>query len=169
MQRPSAFRLLEQLRLDLLSGTPSMLRSPWRMDVALDPECEDGAGHLFIAMNNQAFEHAVAGSKWSAPAVSPSLRDHRFVSTCPPPRKAVSLNAEGEDDALDWVPRYLQRGIVLWLGVAWPEAMKWTATCRSSCATRRASSSVACPANHGEASLELPGSKKTAVWSGRRS
>ncbi|MED5319659.1 MAG: hypothetical protein VX518_03660, partial [Candidatus Thermoplasmatota archaeon] len=40
--QPSAFRLLERLQLDLLSGTPSMLRSPWRMDVALDPECEDG-------------------------------------------------------------------------------------------------------------------------------
>ena len=25
---------------------------PWRMDVALDPECEDGTGHLFIALNN---------------------------------------------------------------------------------------------------------------------
>jgi len=22
---------------------------------------------------------------------------------------------------LDWVPRYLQQGVVLWLGVAWPE------------------------------------------------
>ena len=51
--QPSAFRLLERLQLDLLSGTPSMLRSPWRMDVALDPECGDGTGHLFIALNNQ--------------------------------------------------------------------------------------------------------------------
>ena len=40
---------------------------------------------------------------------------------CPPPRQAVSLHAEGEDDAVDWAPRYLQQGVVLWLGVSWPE------------------------------------------------
>ena len=56
------------------------------------------------------------------PGGEPFARDHRFeLQACPPPRKAVSLNAEGEDDALDWVPRYLQQGVVLWLGVAWPE------------------------------------------------
>ena len=120
--QPSAFRLLERLQLDLLSGTPSMLRSPWRMDVALDPECEDGTGHLFIGLNNQTFEQAVARVEVVCPGGEPFARDHRFeLQACPPPRKAVSLNAEGEDDALDWVPRYLQQGVVLWLGVAWPE------------------------------------------------
>ena len=119
--QPSAFRLLERLQLDLLSGTPSMLRSPWRMDVALDPECEDGTGHLFIALNNQTFEQTVAGIEVICPGGEPFARDHRFeLQACPPPRQAVSLNAEGEDDALDWVPRYLQQGVVLWLGVAWP-------------------------------------------------
>ena len=120
--QPSAFRLLERLQLDLLSGTPSMLRSSWRMDVALDPECEDGTGHLFIGLNNQTFEQAVARVEVVCPGGEPFARDHRFeLQACPPPRKAVSLNAEGEDDALDWVPRYLQQGVVLWLGVAWPE------------------------------------------------
>jgi len=120
--QPSAFRLLERLQLDLLSGTPSMLRSPWRMDVALDPECGDGTGHLFIALNNQTFDHAVARIEVVCPGGEPFARDHRFeLQACPPPRKSVSLNAEGEDDALDWVPRYLQQGVVLWLGVAWPE------------------------------------------------
>ena len=120
--QPSAFRLLERLQLDLLSGTPSMLRSPWRMDVALDPECEDGTGHLFIGLNNQTFEHAVARIEVVCPGGEPFARDHRFeLQACPPPRQAVSLHAEGEDDALDWVPRYLQQGVVLWLGVSWPE------------------------------------------------
>jgi len=120
--QPSAFRLLERLQLDLLSGTPSMLRSPWRMDVALDPECDEGTGHLFIALNNQTFEHAVARIEVICPGGEPFARDHRFdLQACPPPRQAVNLNAEGEDDALDWVPRYLQQGVVLWLGVAWPE------------------------------------------------
>ena len=120
--QPSAFRLLERLQLDLLSGNPDMLRSPWRMDVALDPECDEGTGHLFIALNNQSFNQTVARIEVVCPGGEPFARDHRFeLQACPPPRGAVSLNAEGEDDALDWVPRYLQQGVVLWLGVAWPE------------------------------------------------
>ena len=120
--QPSAFRLLERLQLDLLSGAPMMLRSPWRMDVAIDPECDEGTGHLFIALNNQSFEQTVARIEVVCPGGEPFARDHRFeLKACPPPRQAVQLNAEGEDDALDWVPRYLQQGVVLWLGVAWPE------------------------------------------------
>ena len=120
--QPSAFRLLERLQLDLLSGTPIMLRSPWRMDVAIDPECDEGTGHLFIALNNQTFNPTVARIEVVCPGGEPFARDHRFeLQACPPPRQAVYLNAEGEDDALDWVPRYLQQGVVLWLGVAWPE------------------------------------------------
>ena len=78
--------------------------------------------HLFIALNNQTFEQTVARIEVVCPGGEPFARDHRFeLKACPPPRKAVQLNAEGEDDALDWVPRYLQQGVVLWLGVAWPE------------------------------------------------
>lgn len=120
--QPSAFRLLERLQLDLLSGTPQKLRLPWRMDVALDPECEEGTGHLFIALNNQTFNQATARIEVICPGGDPVARDHRFeLQPCPPPRGAIELNIEGEDDALDWVPRYLQQGVVLWLGVAWPE------------------------------------------------
>ena len=120
--QPSAFRILERLQLDLLAGSPIMLRSPWRMDVSLDPECDQGTGHLFIALNNQTFKSAVARIEVVCPGGEPVVRDHRFdLKACPPPRKAINLNAEGEDDALDWVPRYLQQGVVLWLGVAWPE------------------------------------------------
>ena len=120
--QPSAFRVLERLQLDLLSGAPLMLRSPWRMDVSIDPECDEGTGHLFIALNNQTFTQTVARIEVICPGGEPFARDHRFeLQACPPPRQAVQLNAAGEDDALDWVPRYLQQGVVLWLGVAWPE------------------------------------------------
>lgn len=123
--QPSAFRLLERLQNDLLSGSPMMFRSPWRMDVALDAECDEGTGHLFIALNNQTFKQAVARIEVICPGGEPFARDHRFeLQACPPPRQAVKLNAEGEDDALDWVPRYLQQGVVLWLGVAWPERIE---------------------------------------------
>ena len=120
--QPSAFRLLERLQLDLLSGSPMMIREPWRMDVALDPQCDEGTGHLFIALNNQTFKQTVARIEVVCPGGEPFARDHRFeLKACPPPRQAVELYTAGEDDALDWVPRYLQQGVVLWLGVAWPE------------------------------------------------
>jgi hypothetical protein len=120
--QPSAFRILERLQLDLLSGSPMMIREPWRMDVALDPQCDEGTGHLFIALNNQTFKQTVARIEVVCPGGEPFARDHRFeLKACPPPRQAVELYTAGEDDALDWVPRYLQQGVVLWLGVAWPE------------------------------------------------
>ena len=123
--QPSAFRLLERLQVDLLAGTPNMLRSPWRMDVALDPVCDEGSGHLFIALNNQTFKQTVARIEVICPGGEPFSRAHRFdLQACPPPRHAIELNAIGEDDALDWVPRYLQQGVVLWLGVAWSGKMR---------------------------------------------
>jgi hypothetical protein len=53
------------------------------------------------------------------------LRTHRFeLAPCPPPRAAILLTDSSEDDGLDWVPRYLDRGVVLWLGVAWASHFK---------------------------------------------
>ena len=123
--QPGAFQLLERLQQDLLRGDSKLLRSSWRMDVALDPTCPEGSGHLFIVLNNQLFERASARIEVLCPGGDPFSRDHRFeLQPCPPPRDAVQLNANGEDDALDWVPRYLQQGVVLWLGVAWPDRIQ---------------------------------------------
>jgi hypothetical protein len=118
--QPGAFQLLERLQLDLISGRPEYLRSEWRMDVALDKICVGGAGHLFIALNNQSFEEKVARIEVICPDGEPLSRDHRFeVAPCPPPTGPVLLRNDGENDALDWMPRYLQRGVVLWLSIAW--------------------------------------------------
>ena len=32
-----------------------------------------------------------------------------------------------DEDALDWMPRYLERGVVLWIGVAWPRSFRGAA------------------------------------------
>jgi hypothetical protein len=118
--QPGAFQLLERLQLDLISGRPEYLRSDWRMDIALDKECVGGAGHLFIALNNQTFEEKVARIEVICPNGEPLSRDHRFeVAPCPPPTGPVQLRNDGDNDALDWMPRYLQRGVVLWLSIAW--------------------------------------------------
>tara|TARA_B100001564_G_scaffold315656_1_gene290505 strand:+ start:3211 stop:4740 length:1530 start_codon:yes stop_codon:yes gene_type:complete len=120
--QPGAFLLLDRLQYDLLSGAPPLLRAEWRMDVALDETCHAGAGNLFIALNNQTFTERHVRVEVLTPNGEPESRDHRFeLSPCPPPRQAVNLSHPSEDDALDWIPRYLERGVVLWIGVAWPK------------------------------------------------
>lgn len=123
--QPGAFRLLDRLQNDLLSGSPPVLRSKWRMDVSLDSECEQGTGNLFIVLNNQTFNPRHVRVEVICPAGEPELRTHRFeLAPCPPPRAAISLTNKSEDDGLDWIPRYLEKGVVLWIGVAWIDRFK---------------------------------------------
>ena len=105
--QPEAFLLLDRLQNDLLSGAPAMLRAKWRMDVALDENCYEGAGNLFIVLNNQTFESRHVRVEVLTPNGEPETRDHRFeLSACPPPSASVLLSHEKQDDALDWIPRY---------------------------------------------------------------
>jgi hypothetical protein len=121
--QPEAFLLLDRLQNDLLAGTPPMLRAEWRMDVALDENCYEGSGNLFIVLNNQTFESRHVRVEVLTPNGEPETRDHRFeLSACPPPQSSVLLSHPTDDDALDWMPRYLERGVVLWIGVAWPRS-----------------------------------------------
>jgi hypothetical protein len=100
-----------------------MLRAEWRMDVALDENCYEGSGNLFIVLNNQTFESRHVRVEVLTPNGEPETRDHRFeLSACPPPQSSVLLSHPTDDDALDWMPRYLERGVVLWIGVAWPRS-----------------------------------------------
>ena len=123
--QPGAFRLLDRLQNDLLSGSPLVLRAKWRMDVSLDPECDQGTGSLFIVLNNQTFSPRHVRVEVLCPGGEPELRTHRFeLASCPPPRAAIPLTDTSEDDGLDWVPRYLEKGVVLWIGVAWTNRFK---------------------------------------------
>ena len=42
----------------------------------------------------------------------------------PPPLKAIELTNPSEDDVLSWLPRYLERTVVLWVNVAWDAVSK---------------------------------------------
>ena len=42
----------------------------------------------------------------------------------PSPLKAIELTNPSEDDVLSWLPRYLERTVVLWLNVAWDRGFK---------------------------------------------
>jgi hypothetical protein len=118
--QPSAFNLLDRLQIDLLSGKPEISRSKWRMDVALDDLCVGGATNLFIVLNNQTFEKRNVTVEVLVPNGEPETRTHRFeLDACPPPRNALKLSATNDEDCLDWIPRYLHKGVVLWMNVAW--------------------------------------------------
>ncbi len=126
--QPEAFLLLDRLQNDLLAGTPSMLGAEWRMDVALAGKCYEGSGNLFIVLNNQTFESRHVRVEVLTPNGEPETRDHRFeLTACPPPQQSVQLSHITEEDALDWMPRYLERGVVLWIGVAWPRSFRGAA------------------------------------------
>lgn len=118
--QPSAFELLDRLQNDLLSGRPELIRSKWRMDVSIDEKSIDGSTNLFIALNNQTFESRHVKVEVLVPNGEPKSRDHRFeLKPCPPPRQEIKLSNATDEDALDWIPRYLQKGVVLWINVAW--------------------------------------------------
>ena len=118
--QPSAFNLLDRLQIDLLSGKPEISRAKWRMDVALDDVCVGGATNLFIVLNNQTFEQRNVTVEVLVPNGEPESRTHRFeLAACPPPRNPLQLSSRNDEDCLDWLPRYLQKGVVLWMNVAW--------------------------------------------------
>ena len=115
-----SFNLLDRLQIDLLSGRPEISRAKWRMDVALDDICVEGATNLFIVLNNQTFEKRNVRVEVLVPNGEPLSRTHRFeLEACPPPRNALKLSAPKDEDSLDWLPRYLHKGVVLWMNVAW--------------------------------------------------
>ena len=118
--QPSAFNLLDRLQIDLLSGKPEISRAKWRTDVALDDVCVGGATNLFIVLNNQTFEQRNVTVEVLVPNGEPESRTHRFeLAACPPPRNPLQLSSRNDEDCLDWLPRYLQKGVVLWMNVAW--------------------------------------------------
>ena len=118
--QPSAFNLLDRLQIDLLSGKPEVSRAKWRMDVALDDVCVGGATNLFIVLNNQTFKKRVVSVEVLVPNGEPESRTHRFeLAACPPPRGGLKLSASNDEDCLDWIPRYLHKGVVLWMNIAW--------------------------------------------------
>jgi hypothetical protein len=55
----------------------------------------------------------------------PENHIHRFeLTSCPGPDSNVVLADSLVDDALDWMPRCLERGVILWIGVAWERGIR---------------------------------------------
>ena len=119
------FDLLDRLQNDLLSGASSITKSPWRMDIAMADSCSTRNGDLFIALNNQTKEDRHLKVEVIVPGGIPESQVHRFeLVSCPGPAGPVSITDPLVEDALDWMPKYLEKGVVLWIGVAWNESVK---------------------------------------------
>jgi len=123
--RREVFDLLDRLQNDLLSGSATITRDDWRMDLALSPISDGKTGHLFIALNNQTQTDRHLRVEVVIPEGTPENHMHRFeLTSCPGPDSNVVLADPLVDDALDWMPRYLERGVILWIGVAWAQGIK---------------------------------------------
>lgn len=114
------FDLLDRLQNDLLSGSAAITKDDWRMDLALAAQCDNQTGHLFIALNNQTNKDRHLRVEVIVPGGMPESQVHRFeLSSCPGPDNAVKITDRLVEDALDWMPKYLEKGVILWIGVAW--------------------------------------------------
>jgi hypothetical protein len=88
--------------------------------VALADRCSNRTGHLFIALNNQTLHDRHLRVEVIVPGGMPEKQEHRFeLLSCPGPETAVKITDSLVEDALDWMPKYLEKGIILWIGVAW--------------------------------------------------
>ena len=119
------FDLLDRLQNDLLAGAAAITKNPWRMDLALAEKCDNRTGHLFIALNNQTKKDRHLRVEVIVPGGMPEKQVPRFeLSACPGPEGAVKITDPLLEDALDWMPKYLEKGIILWIGVAWEEHVR---------------------------------------------
>jgi hypothetical protein len=119
------FDLLDRLQNDLLSGSAAITKDDWRMDLALASQCDNQTGHLFIALNNQTEADRHLTVEVIVPGGMPESQVHRFeLSSCPGPDQAVKITDKLVEDALDWMPKYLEKGVILWIGVAWGSSVR---------------------------------------------
>tara|TARA_B100000941_G_scaffold69148_1_gene46616 strand:+ start:2962 stop:4500 length:1539 start_codon:yes stop_codon:yes gene_type:complete len=118
------FDLLDRLQNDLLAGSSTITGRDWRMDIALASQCSNHTGHLFIALNNQTEIDRHLRVEVVVPGGMPENQVHRFeLPACLGPEGPVKITDPLVEDALDWMPRYLEKGIILWIGVAWAESV----------------------------------------------
>ena len=123
--QPEVFQLLDRLQSDLMMCSPSISKGGWRMDLALDNVHEGGTGHLFIALNNQTDKTHHVRVEVIVPGGEPESRDHRLeITSCIGPVSPLPLTDSLEKDVLDYIPQYLEKGAILWLGVAWKRGFK---------------------------------------------
>ncbi|MDP6870129.1 MAG: hypothetical protein QGI21_05100 [Candidatus Poseidoniaceae archaeon] len=123
--REDVFNLLDRLQNDLMAGASTITESEWRMDIALSPYCGGGAGDLFIALNNQTSKNRHMRVEVIVPGGKPQSHTHRLeLSACPAPSGPLKITDPLVDDALDWMPRYLEKGIILWIGVCWEKTIR---------------------------------------------
>ncbi len=118
--QPGMFRVLARLQGDLLEHSQAIADQGWRLDVEFESVCFDGQGHLFIALNNQKFEAQRVSIEVHVPGGQPETQTFRLEAPpCTPPSGTLALFSATGDDVVSWLPRYMCRGVFLWLGVAW--------------------------------------------------
>lgn len=118
--QPDLFHLFQRLQKDLLIHGESISRGGLRVDLAMDTILDEGHGHLFIALNNQSDQNRSVGVEVIVTDGEPEVQNYRLgLRPCPAPTGPLPLLEPGAEDVASFLPRYLERGFVLWLGVSW--------------------------------------------------
>ena len=118
--QPGMFRVIARMQGDLLDHAQVIADEGWRLDVEFEDVCFDGQGHLFIALNNQKSESQRVSIEVRVPGGQPEKQTFRLEAPpCNPPSNTLALFSSTGDDVISWLPRYMCRGVFLWLGVAW--------------------------------------------------
>ena len=85
-----------------------------------EDECYDGQGHLFIFINNQSMVMDRVRVEVHVPGGQPEKQSFRLeVEPCPAPQSKLQLYSSINEDVIDWLPRYLRRGVFLWMSISW--------------------------------------------------
>ena len=115
-----ASRLLDRLQSEMVAGTLNLHGRGWRLDSAMEQSCEDGTGHLFIALNKFGAGVGHVRLEVIAPSGEPEVRDHRLeVDGVEIPASALPLISEDGQDVLELLPDFLTKSVVLWLRLSW--------------------------------------------------
>jgi hypothetical protein len=118
--QPGFFQLIARLKSDFLTNSFSISNNSWRMDVEFEDECYDGQGHLFIFINNQSMVMDRVRVEVHVPGGQPEKQSFRLeVEPCPAPQSKLQLYSSINEDVIDWLPRYLRRGVFLWMSISW--------------------------------------------------
>jgi len=116
---PGLFRLIDRLQDAAIRGGPSLISTPWRLDLDIPPRCSQGQADLFVMLHNNTDSAAEVSFDILTAEGEPSLQTIGVESK--PSRR---IRRDGASDLVETLGRLLDDATVLWLGLAWPDTKR---------------------------------------------
>ncbi|MEE3315681.1 MAG: hypothetical protein VX184_02420 [Candidatus Thermoplasmatota archaeon] len=116
---PGLFRLIDRLQDAAIRRGPSLISTPWRLDLDIPPRCSQGQADLFVMLHNNTDSAAEVSFDILTAEGEPSLQTIGVESK--PSRR---IRRDGASDLVETLGRLLDDATVLWLGLAWPDTKR---------------------------------------------